>query len=371
MSSTHDLPVVNPDHRRIATPPAEPWKSRRPRERSRSESRQLEQSASGQKPVSSDRPVQQPVFLVASVRSGTTLLRLMLDHHPQIAFFHEFPFAIERLPEAGWPDLDEYREYLKGHRIFQESRLEIDPRLDYPELMNSFLRQKRDRDGKPIVGATVHTDFDRLLRIWPDARFIHLLRDGRDVARSRVALGWSGNMYTGVQSWIDAERLWESLVNRLPADRCINVRYESLVTAPVPTLTRICRFLGVAFHPDMLAYPGDTTYQPPDPRLIGQWRTWIPADAVRLAEARIGDMLVDRGYALSGLDRLRLGWWQKRWLRVDDRYHRIRHRWRLYGPKLFFAELAQRLTDPWFLAVYRRRARIRARLHDIERTTLK
>jgi hypothetical protein len=317
------------------------------------------------------RPVEQPVFLVGSVRSGSTLLRLMLDHHPHLAFFHEFPFAVERLSGPGWPAMDEYVEYLKGHRIFQESQLAIDTSLDYPALVNSFLRQKRDRDGKQHVGAVVHTDFDRLLRIWPDARFIHLLRDGRDVARSRVALGWSGNLYTGVQSWIEAEQLWQTLRGTVPAERWTEVRYESLVTEPVPTLSRVCEFLGLSYDPAMLSYPKDTTYEPPDTRLIGQWRTKLSKRDVQLAESRIADMLVERGYPLSGYPRLRIGPPGERAILAHDRLNRLRFRRRLYGTKLFAAELAIRFTEPLFFFYYRLRARIRERLHEVERTTLK
>jgi Sulfotransferase family len=44
--------------------------------------------------------IKKPVFLVGSERSGTTLFRLMLDHHPQIACFFEFEYAVSRMPET-------------------------------------------------------------------------------------------------------------------------------------------------------------------------------------------------------------------------------------------------------------------------------
>ena len=78
--------------------------------------------------------IDEPVFLVGSVRSGTTLLRLMLDHHPELAFFHEFPFAVELSVGPEWPDMGEYFEYLRGHRIFRESRLAIDSSLGLSRL---------------------------------------------------------------------------------------------------------------------------------------------------------------------------------------------------------------------------------------------
>ena len=139
-----------------------------------------------------------PVFLVAAERSGTTMLRLMLStirRSPGAAT----GYAVNLMPESGgWPDLAAYREFLLTNRIFRLGHgFEIDPNLSYPELVNSFLEQLQRRTGKPIVGALVHRHFDRLLRIWPDARFIHLIRDGRDVARSCIGMGWAGSVWTG------------------------------------------------------------------------------------------------------------------------------------------------------------------------------
>lgn len=138
--------------------------------------------------------ITQPIFLVGAERSGTTVLRLMLDHHPQLAWHSEFEYAVDRISETGeWPHIDEYHQWLAKQRIFLDLDFKLDHTLTYPQLINSFLVQKRDRDHKPIVGATVHRHFDKVLSIWPDARFIHIVRDGRDVARSCIGMGWAGN----------------------------------------------------------------------------------------------------------------------------------------------------------------------------------
>ena len=147
-----------------------------------------------------------PFFLVASERSGTTLMSVMFDHHPQIAFLNAY-FCIERLvDESDWPDMDEYYKYLETDFVFQNCGLEIDRGLNYPHLADSFLRQHLTRSGKPIVGAKIRDNFHRVLRLWPDARFIHLIRDGRDVAHSIIGMGWAGNMYTGADHWLRAEK---------------------------------------------------------------------------------------------------------------------------------------------------------------------
>ena len=83
-----------------------------------------------------------PVFLVGSVRSGTTLLRLMLDHHPR----DRLPLRIRIRRGQGWQEMANSRQQrisrlLATHRGFQLSGAKIDTTLDYAELVNSFLIQ--------------------------------------------------------------------------------------------------------------------------------------------------------------------------------------------------------------------------------------
>jgi Sulfotransferase family len=246
--------------------------------------------------------VARPLFLVGSERSGTTLLRLMLDHHPSLAFEYEFEYVVEKVGDDGtWPDLDSYKEWLSTHRIFLTRRYDIDKRLNYPQLVNDFLVQRRRRASKPIVGATVHYHFDRLPRIWPDSRFIHLVRDGRDVAKSIIGMGWAGNTWTAIDFWIKAEETWELLKQGLGPDRAFDVRYEDLIRRPAETLAELCGFIGIEYDPAMMRYPEDSTYGAPDPNLIEQWRSKQSERDVRLAEARAGQWLLRRGYKLSGL----------------------------------------------------------------------
>jgi len=311
-------------------------------------------------PSTVDRPdgmLERPVFLVGSERSGTTLLRLMLDHHPQIAFFFEFQYAVSMMPDTtGWPDLKAYREFCENDRIFRDTRLKFDESLDYPHLIDSFLRQKQLRDGKPLVGAVVHYQFDRLLRIWPDARFIHLVRDGRDVARSVITNGLAGNMYTAAQTWMKAETLWSSFARELPADRWTAVRYEDLVTKPETILTHICEFIGVAYDPAMLEYSKDSTYEAPSPARMYQWKTRLNPDEIRLAEARIGSLLVERGYERSDYAPLEVSLPAKIRLHIQDRLYRISFRRRKYGTRLWLAKaVARRLRlHSWQKALQRR-----------------
>lgn len=296
----------------------------------------------------------EPFFLVGSERSGTTLLRLMLSHHGSIECAPEFEFLVEEMPpDAGWPDVAHYRDWLATNRIFLPHELAVDERLDYPGLVKSFLGQYVARSGKPVHGATCHKHFDRLLRVWPKARYVHLLRDGRDVARSCIGMGWAGNVWYGAQRWIDAQDLWEGLAPRLAPGQHHELRYEDLIRDPAGELGRLCAFLGVEYDPAMLDYAKNSSYERPDPKLIAQWRRKLTPAELGLLEARIGPRLRAAGYEESGVPAARPGPLGRLCLWGQDRWARLRFRHRRYGLALLVkSRLANLLgIESWKRAV--------------------
>ena len=301
--------------------------------------------------MKADMPlITKPIFLVGAERSGTTVLRLMLDHHSQLAWCNEFEYAVDLIPIGkAWPQLVEYYEWLETHRIFQATGFEIDHSLNYQQLVNSFLCQKRDRSGKPLAGATVHRHFERLLRIWPDARFIHIVRDGRDVARSCIGMGWAGNVWTGVKRWIEAEELWVQLSQSLPTEQQIEITYETLISEPVDTLKRLCKFIGIPYDQKMMTYAQTTTYDIPDPKFIGQWQRKLSDREIQLVESQIADMLVERGYEPSGLPLIKVHLAMKLKLRLHDWWIRLKFRIKRNGLALLVADYLSRHLGikPW------------------------
>ena len=308
-----------------------------------------------------------PIFLVGAERSGTTMLRLMLSHHPEIEWLNEFEYAVDRMPARGeWPDLNAYLEWLETHRMFLGQRFEIDSSLDYPHLVRSFLEQKRTRSKRPIIGATVHRSFDRLLDIWPDARFIHLLRDGRDVARSAIVMGWAGNVWYGVDKWIESENLWRTLRDELDPSRYVEVRYEDLISEPEIYLSTVCEFIGVEYSPEMLSYPNDTTYSTPNASFAYRWKTKLTEPQLALLETKVGDMLEERGYERAPVTPLTPGPVRLAMLATQNRYATIAHRIRTYGFGLWFQlALSSRVgTTAW-------RKRTQMRINEIDRARVK
>ena len=294
--------------------------------------------------------ISQPIFLIGAERSGTTLLRLMLDSHSQLSWCYEFEYGIDLISdEGGWPSLEDYYKWLATHHIFQATNFEIDYKLNYPQLINSFLIQQKNRQGKPLVGATVHRHFDRLLKIWPDAKFIHIVRDGRDVARSCIGMGWAGNVWTGIERWIEAENLWTQMKQSLPEEQRIEITYESLISSPDTTLKRLCTFMGIDFESEMLSYHQTSTYDFPDPKLLNQWKRRLSDREIQLIESRISQMLQERDYRLSGLSSIKVERLLETRLRLQCWSKRLQFRIKQLGLSLFIADyLSRRLKiDSW------------------------
>ena len=238
------------------------------------------------------------VFVYGALRSGTTVFRLMLDAHPQIANPGEKDFLFDFLhPDAthptGWRyDLDA----LRLNRIFQASSLQIPPGLTGLDLLDSFLNELRARDTGRALSINLHRHVDRVLAIMPDVRLLHMLRDPRDVARSSIAMGWAGSLYYGVGHWIETETDWDKALATPHRASVMALRYEDLFEDTEARLREVCDFFDVPFDPAMLRYHETSTYDAPDPTLIAQWRRKSKPADVALLESRAGDLMQARGY---------------------------------------------------------------------------
>ncbi len=290
-----------------------------------------------------DRMDVEPTLLVGAEQSGTTLLRLMLDSHPEVSFAEEFEYAVAHIgPDGSFPSLEDYKRLVATNRPFSTSGFTIDEELSYEELINGFLQSRRAKKGALIVGATLHSDFSKALTLWPKAQFIHLVRDPRDVAPARMSEGLAGNVWHGLDSWITAEDQWAELEPFLDPDRVLTVRFADLIKDHDQVLTGICRFMGVEYTAQMLDYVADTDYQAPSRNVAGDWRTDLSTSDIRLIEARVGDRLTRLGFEPSGH-----GQWQptdrhQKWLRWEDRTVRVSQRVQKYGLRLTVADLVAR-----------------------------
>ena len=314
----------------------------------------------------------EPFFLVGAIRSGTTLLRLMLGHHSKICRCHEMEYVASAIAgRADWPDVSSYARELPGHHDFRVAGFVPDASLPFPELVHDLFTQLRAQDGKELAGATVHNHFDELTRLWPNARFIHLERDPRDVARSCVVTGWAaGNVWAAADIWIAADDAWRRLEARVPESRRIEVRFEGLVAQPEVELERLCRFLGVSYEPGMLDLERDTTYRRPSKRDARSWRDDAPPLEVRIMEARFGPRLARAGYAPSGLPPLPISRARTALFRLDHRWRRMRASQGRYGFWLWAASTVSRRLERFRIG-REARERVRAAMGRIDESRMR
>jgi len=304
-----------------------------------------------------------PILIVGALRSGTTMFRLMLGHHSRVGYAQESEFGFDDLGDEGFPPVEQLHARLATHRQFLNRGFTLDPSLSYRDAVRDFMRQAHAQGGKERVAAVIHSAFHRTPDFWPDARYVHVLRDPRDVANSCVTIGWAGNPYFGVDTWIRAERRWDALRARVPAERLYEVRYEELVTDPEGTLGGVCRFLGVDYEPAMLRYHDDTTYSAPDPRLIYQWRRKMPERVAARVEAKCGALLSARGYEPSSADPVVVSRSEEALLWLDHRAGRARHGIRKYGPALWTMQRLVRVLPSESL---RREVQLRRNAVDLQ-----
>ena len=281
------------------------------------------------------------VFVYGALRSGTTLFRLMLKSHPKITNPGEVDFLFDHLhPDPTHRDGWRYDlEALRQDRILYNYDLTLPENCDGLDLLHDILRQFQARDAG-FLTLNVHRHAGKIGEILPRACFIHLLRDPRDVARSSIGMGWSGNSYYGVAHWIRTEQEWDQA--QIASDRVLPVRFETLMAEIEPQLMRICAFLGVPYDAKMLEYHYGTNFGPPDPKIAFGWKRKATPHEVALIEGRLGDMLEKRGYTSNGAVHVP-GSFETFTLFISNRWHRWRYNARRYGVALFMATHLTRL----------------------------
>ena len=296
------------------------------------------------------------VFICGALRSGTTLLRLMVNGHGALDNPGEMDFLFEAPPlKDGAHDMAAFAKDLSLNRVFQSQGLIFTDGLGYQDQVRDFIRQLR-KPGQRL-SINVHRHFDRIPAIFPNARYAHLLRDPRDAAKSALGMGWAGNVYHGVDHWINSERDFERLEAQVSPERIHVMKNEDLLRAPERELTRLCEFFGVAYDPAMLDYPSNSTYGPPDPELSEQWRRSFSERELSLVEGKASAMMKARGYELSGAPLHVPGRLEREFIRADNRWKRLQFGLRRHGPALVALEFIVRRAPIPLLTGYVRRKR--------------
>jgi hypothetical protein len=283
-------------------------------------------------------------LIVGAPRSGTTLLRLMLDSHPELAIPPETGFLTLR-PKLSWrgerrreeffealvnypPEAPTWPDFEIPEEAFREALRELQP-FTIADGFRVFYRLYAARFGKPRWGDKTPIyclDLQTIRRVLPEARFIHLIRDGRDAALSLRRMWFSPGPEIETQA-----AYWRRCVLAARAAGAgwpdyLEVRYEDLILNTRETLERICAHADLRYDDRMLGYhtrapvrlsehkgrrgaDGATlltreqrfqqqsrTTEPPDPACVFAWKRAMGAEERARFGLVAGDLLYELGY---------------------------------------------------------------------------
>jgi len=290
------------------------------------------------------------LFVVGCGRSGTSVLRTVLDAHPDLAVAWEGRFvaplglrraryertdgfATDRLVADLLADRAVRTNLELGEGDLRAALADPGP-ADFPDAVRRVFAhwaatRGKARYGDKFPGYVLRMDL--LAGMFPEARFVHIVRDGRDVALSSMAIQPEDAVAMAL-NWRSRVTAGREAGARLGHVRYQEVHYEALVTDPEPVVEGLCDFLDLTYDPAMLAFPGRKGGVPgklaANPRharlaepLSPGARSWRrdmdPAD-VAAFEAVAGDLLADCGYERAtdhprASARARAAWGRTRW----------------------------------------------------------
>lgn len=278
-----------------------------------------------------------PIFVIGCPRSGTTLLQLMLHSHQRIAIPAETRFLLPAYTaRRDFGDLTdpgnrrELAEWIVGRKETKFKDLDLDAAAVVDEIvagpptlgsaLGIVFRAYARRFGKPRWGDKRPSYFkhvDVLRRMWPDAQFVHLIRDGRDCVASLKEMPWyTLDSYHAISAWREAIDHGRRHAERLGPDSYYELQYERLVADPAAELAGLCGFLGEEFDPSMtdpqeiarLTVPPQKKWHSRTQTAVtsgrvGSWTHRLEPWEISLAEAALGSRLTDYGYELSDAPR--------------------------------------------------------------------
>jgi len=214
-----------------------------------------------------------PIFILGVQRSGTTLLRLILNSHSHIAIPEESTFLMPLLKKKN------IKAHLSGkslkalvNYLSLNSQLKLwnydcsdflhslseKEHITLKNLIEEMFRSYCRNNSKSIWGDKTPSFFrkiDILNLLFPDAKFIHIIRDGRDVFDSWRKMDPSKkNVAVAAIEWRYKLSKIEKSLRFVPDKNRLTIRYEDLLEQPEIMIESICSFLGIAYESDMLDF---------------------------------------------------------------------------------------------------------------------
>lgn len=288
-----------------------------------------------------------PIFLRGLSRSGGTLLVTMLDAHPDVAMSYElYPNLLDPLMSDD-SSLEYFLNVIEGNtsikkevsgdlkkirtfitRCFRGGLDTNDLSVVYQDLSKTRNRlfedpddaylfigacaaRKMKKEGKVRWGMKCNNSFERYLSMWPDANFINVVRDGRDVLSSQLVTGSFSRDVKGIaKGYVNAHKKFQKLLDTKSVS-AMNVFYETLVSDSESSVRTICEFLNIPVSNQMLRYFDkdltiyknsmghlslDRISQPIDASKIGRWKNELSQSDLEQFYLVAEDTLKDFNY---------------------------------------------------------------------------
>lgn len=297
-----------------------------------------------------------PIFIVGMNGSGTTMLADSLAHHPQLYVLpHEskvLPYFLQRQSEFGdLGQLDARRrlaaEIGRSKAYWQSNGKQdlvlSDSALSEPgfaAVVSAIYLHFAERQGKRRWGdkSPINTQhIAALAQAFTDARFVHIVRDGRDAAQS-FHRRWGFHPVHTILRWKRIVGMGIRQGGQIGAHRYLQVTYESLTRQPAEEMKRICDFLDLEFDEAILK--SSMPYLDPGAAQRGagtmvqnsnKWQRYFNSDQVAALEKIAGRMLVSLGYSASSAGDFEPPKWRVRLWSLRDRMVFTRWFFRTYG----------------------------------------
>ena len=286
-----------------------------------------------------------PVFVIGAARSGTSLLTWLIRRYLRVNFGCENPFIIRfyrRLLKYGdlheddnlkrlIADIAKERCFQRwtfrfGFVLYQQrvfDRVAGGPR-GYPQVLDAIFGELALYQGLGRWGDMApeyNLNLPILLNLFPDAQFVHIIRDGRDVALSGLKMHFgAGNVYRAAVEWRETMLRIGHFSSSLSSRQVFTIHYEALLTHPVETFGHLIDFLGIEPRNDLLSGIAADV-----PLLLrsgnsGKWETHLSKRQQQLFEQVAGDQLRRAGYRAVH-EPSRIGYAQRLYWEAD---HRVR-----------------------------------------------
>lgn len=203
-----------------------------------------------------------PFFIIGCGRSGTTLLRTMLNNHPDVAVPTESLFIIDYLLPNPLVPISTFRKLIVKEYELSEWGIkvhlkDIDGCSSVKDLIDKIHNLYMEKKGKRFWGQKTprFIRYSKILKeTYPGAKFVHIIRDPRAVASSLIRSNvHESNVYFAALRWFNDVNAGLKLKGLYPDD-VLDIRFEDLILHPNRIFKKLCRFLAINFYPGMIEF---------------------------------------------------------------------------------------------------------------------